>query len=96
MSSSNFAEAERRIQEALTTNAKTLNLSRLKLDAVPKELGQLANLTRLDLSANTDLKSPPPEVVEQGTRAILSYLQEQQDDGEHQWIVNQVNVGSVK
>jgi len=37
-------------------------------------LGQLTETLRLDLSNVPRLVSPPPEVVEQGTEAVLAYL----------------------
>jgi len=74
-------------------NLTQLSLSQNQLTQVPKELGQLANLTQLSLSQNPDLVSPPPEVVAQGTQAILAYLREQREDGERQWISKLLVVG---
>lgn len=45
------------------------------LTSLPAEIGQLKNLTELRLRYNP-LKEPPPEIVEQGTGAVLAYLQE--------------------
>ncbi|MGJ3244491.1 MAG: COR domain-containing protein [Elainellaceae cyanobacterium] len=70
-----------------------LDLHHNQLTSVPKELGNLANLFLLDLSQNPDLVSPPPEVIAQGLEAILAYLQEQQKDGEPQWISKLLVVG---
>ena len=47
-----FAEAEKRIQEALRGNATRLYLSRLGLAELPESLGQLTQLQTLDLSRN--------------------------------------------
>jgi len=47
-----LVEAERRIQEALLTNATALDLSELQLTSVPESIGQLANLTTLYLAQN--------------------------------------------
>jgi internalin A len=47
-----FAEAQRRIEEALRSNAPELDLSSLNLGAIPESLAQLANLQILDLYDN--------------------------------------------
>ena len=44
-----FAEAERRIAEALRTGATELNLSKLGLTALPESLGQLGSLEEIHL-----------------------------------------------
>ena len=49
-------------------------------------------MARLDLSRNPNLTSPPPEVLGQGTQAVLTYLQ-QQKDGKRQWISKLLVVG---
>jgi len=57
-------------------NLTRLYLNENQLTSVPEQLGQLTNLTTLDLSGNKGLVSPPPDVVEQGTKAVLAYLRE--------------------
>ena len=74
-------------------NLGTLNLSKNQLTTIPQELGALENLTMLRLSQNPNLASPPPEVISQGTPAILVYLQAQKDSGERQWISKLLVVG---
>jgi len=44
-----------------------------KLRHLPKELGNLTQLTDLLLEGNP-LKTPPPEIVEQGTESVLEFL----------------------
>jgi Leucine-rich repeat (LRR) protein len=51
-----------------------LSLSHNQFTQLPPELGQLTETLRLDLSNNPRLVSPPPEVIEQGTEAVLAYL----------------------
>jgi Leucine-rich repeat (LRR) protein len=51
-----------------------LNLTNNQLTHVPAELHQLTDLQQFLLSENPDLISPPPEIVEQGTAAILAFL----------------------
>jgi internalin A len=53
-----------------------LSLSQNQLKQIPLELGRLANLQRLDLDGNLSLLTPPPEILAQGTRAVLSFLRE--------------------
>jgi hypothetical protein len=45
-----YAEALRRIREAEETGAVALDLSRLELNRLPRELGRLTSLRSLDLS----------------------------------------------
>ena len=52
-----------------------LVLSKNQLTSIPKKLGKIKNLKDLSLDKNP-LESPPPEVIEQGTQAILAYLRE--------------------
>jgi internalin A len=65
-----FAEAERLIQEALESGATELDLSGLELTSVPESIGQLANLTVLNLFQN-QLTSVPKEL---GNLANLTQL----------------------
>ncbi len=57
------------------TNLRVIKLSKNQLTSVPKELGKLTKLKRLELDGNP-LESPLPEVVKQGTKAVLAYLRE--------------------
>src|SRR5438067_7652021 len=59
----------------------SMNLSALDLSQLPPEIGQLSNLQTLNLQANSELLTPPPEVVTSGTKAILEFLQELHKDG---------------
>jgi len=62
------------------TNLQSLDLYGTQLSILPSEIGQLANLKDFFLGNNPNLLSPPPEVVEQGTEATLSFLRELHSD----------------
>ncbi|MGB3672648.1 MAG: leucine-rich repeat domain-containing protein [Phormidesmis sp.] len=62
MPSPQFAEAKRRIQQAIETKATALDLSALALMTLPPELRNLTNLTKLYLDQN-QLTTLPPEWV---------------------------------
>jgi hypothetical protein len=54
----------------------SLRLDFMALTRLPPELGHRTHLDTLDLSENP-LVSPPPDVVAQGTAAVLAYLRAQ-------------------
>ena len=51
----------------------TLDVAFNALDALPKALGALTGLQTLSVKSNP-LTVPPPDVVAQGTNAILEFL----------------------
>ncbi|MBE9030054.1 GTPase, partial [filamentous cyanobacterium LEGE 11480] len=75
------------------TNLTTLSLFINQLSALPETLGNLTNLTTLYLDNNPNLASPSPEVVSQGTEAILAFLRSQQQSGSPQWLSKLLVVG---
>ena len=60
------------------TFLKTLDLSNNKLEEIPLEIGNL-KLTEVRLAGNPNLRLPPPEVIREGTPAILSFLRSLQE-----------------
>lgn len=63
------------IERAKEDGRTTLGLSCNHMTALPPEIGRLTNLTELYLDGNP-LTSPPPNIVEKGTGAVLAYLRE--------------------
>lgn len=55
-------------------NLHWLDLDQNHLISLPTELGQLTSLYTLDLRQNPQLQNPPPEIVQQGEKAVLAYL----------------------
>jgi hypothetical protein len=82
----------------LLTKLTTLRLESNKLTTLPPEIGLLVNLEepstygglKLD---NNSLESPPPEIIKQGTKAILAYLQAQLQKRQKQWLSKLIIVG---
>ncbi|MCT7993897.1 COR domain-containing protein [Laspinema olomoucense] len=74
------------------TNLRLLYLRSNQLRALPPEIGQLTNLGMLYLEGNP-LTFPPEEIVEQGTKAILTYLREQLYTPQPQWVSKLIVVG---
>ena len=60
---SGYIEALRRIEEARIGGTKDLDLSAMRLEELPSEIGQLINLRRLKLT-NNNLTMLPPEIVQ--------------------------------
>ncbi|MDZ8109997.1 MAG: COR domain-containing protein [Nostoc sp. DedQUE12a] len=74
------------------SSLETLYLQDNQLSSLPPEICQLSSLTLLYLD-NNPLTSPPPEIVEQGTQAILAYLQERLEGSQRQWVSKLLVVG---
>ena len=70
-----------------------LYLRENQLTQVPIKLGQLKSLQYLGLSDNPDLLTPPPEIITQGTEAMLGFLRELQKDNVVRYEAKVVVVG---
>ncbi|GHO47584.1 leucine-rich repeat domain-containing protein [Ktedonospora formicarum] len=57
---------------------QVLDLSGNQLTSIPMELGWLTQLKSLDLINNPNLHYPPPNVINQGVEAVLTYLRSHQ------------------
>ena len=72
----------------LIPNLASLNrlwLSSNQLTTLPAELGSLTSLTEFSLEKNPWI-DPPPEVVDQGLKGILTYLRSKATERSRQWI----------
>lgn len=82
------------------SSLRQLDLSDNELEALPESFGQLPRLTQLYLQGIPRLTSPPPEVVDRGTQAVLSYLQALSTGSVQLWqskimIVGEATVGKT-
>ncbi|QKQ77944.1 GTPase [Nostoc sp. TCL240-02] len=75
------------------SSLKKLSLHNNQLNSLAPEISQLSNLKELYLDNNPQLSSPQPEIVEQGTQAILSYLRKQLEGSQRQWVSKLLVVG---
>ncbi len=62
------------------------------IKTLPPEIGQLKSLNQLALDG-LELIDPPPEIIKQGTEAVLAYLREQLEDERPVWESKLILVG---
>ena len=74
------------------TKLTVLHLFDNQLAALPQEMANLSKLESLDVSGNP-LTEPPPEIVQQGTNAILAYLRAKAEESWPQWLSKLLIVG---
>jgi len=74
------------------TNLTYLKLRRNPIRSLPRELGNIPVLDYLEVDSDS-IVSPPPEIAEQGSAAILSYLRAQVEESKEQWISKLLLVG---
>lgn len=72
LSDKNLSQLPRGIGQL--SSLQHLDLDGNQLSQLPPEIGHLTSLQTLFLNNNPSLQSPPPEIVAQGTPAILAYL----------------------
>jgi internalin A len=87
-----------RLTELPTEIGALANLTDLYLDGnqltrLPPGMGRLTQLRVLYVYDNPGLLSPPSEIVEQGTQAVLSYLRAQLQESGRQWVSKLILVG---
>jgi Leucine-rich repeat (LRR) protein/GTPase SAR1 family protein len=58
------------------SNLQWLDLRGNELRQIPERLGQLSSLQELAVDGNPLLLTPPPEIISQGTHAMLAFLRE--------------------
>jgi small GTP-binding protein len=71
---------------------KVISLDNNQINALPEELTRLTNLKVLSVY-NNPLTSPSPEIIAQGTQAILIYLHQQAQQSQKQWAAKLLLVG---
>jgi internalin A len=76
-------------------NLKQLNLGNNRLRVLPKFLGWLPKLARLETGGNP-ITFPPPEIVDQGTSAILEYCRAIKANTIRRQVAKMVLVGEPK
>ncbi len=77
---------------AALDNLEGLNLSHNPIDDLPVEMGALSRLLVLGVEG-CPLTRLPPEIVEQGSDAVLAYLRDQAQSGTRQWVSKLLVVG---
>jgi Leucine-rich repeat (LRR) protein len=80
LSGNDFEDLPRQIP--LLVGLKTLTFDENRLRLLPPGLGCLTNITKLSFKGNP-VESPPEEIIDRGTDAILSFLRKL-------WIADQV------
>ncbi len=70
-----------------------LYLNRNQLTQVPLDLGNLHSLQKIDIDFNSDILTPPPEIVARGTQDILAFLRELQKSSVQRYEAKLVVVG---
>ena len=63
------------------TSLYTLDLRHNEFESLPDWLGELPQLAKLYLVPNENLVTPPPEIVANGTEAVLAFLRAGRDGG---------------
>jgi len=71
---------------------RRLDVTGNKISTLPLFLGHSPNLEELSVSENP-LLEPPPEIVSQGSRAIITYLRERSHETTVQWVSKLLLVG---
>jgi len=74
------------------SNLKELDLSNNEFEVLPSVIGLLPRLENLIVDDN-DIISPPPEIIAQGTQAILTFLRERLPGSQRRWTSKMILVG---
>ena len=77
-------------------NLQVLGLDDNHLTQLPIELGRLTNLHTLSVDGNPDLLTPPPEIVAQGIKPMLSFLWGLEEDSVVRYEAKVLLVGEGK
>lgn len=72
---------------------EVLRINDNRLTELPVEIGTLQHLQEIDVTNNVALEFPSPEIVGQGSNAVIAYLRERSEGTDVRWLSKLMIVG---